>query len=105
VVVDGETGLLVPVELIEHDGVVEPRDADGFARALARALNTLLADPALRRTMGVKGRQRAEAHFGWATVARRTLALYQTLIEAHAPGRRHGPPPGAASRRPDAERG
>jgi glycosyltransferase involved in cell wall biosynthesis len=105
VVVDGETGLLVPVELVEHDGLVEPRDPDGFGRALARSLNTLLADPALRRTMGVKGRQRAEALFGWATVARRTLELYQTLMEARVPAGRHGPPPGATGRRPDAERG
>jgi alpha-maltose-1-phosphate synthase len=83
VVVDGETGLLVPVDVIEQDGVVEPRDPDGLVRGLARALNTLLADPPLRRTMGVKGRQRAEALFSWAAVARRTLALYQNLVEAH----------------------
>jgi glycogen synthase len=82
VVVDGETGLLVPVDLVEHDGVVEPRDPEGFARDLARALNTLLADPQLRRTMGVKGRQRAEALFSWAAVARRTVALYRALVEA-----------------------
>jgi glycosyltransferase involved in cell wall biosynthesis len=85
VVVDGETGRLIPVDLVEHDGVVEPRDPEGFARDLARALNALLADPALRRTMGVKGRQRAEAFFSWAAVARRTLALYRTLV-AHSRG-------------------
>ena len=56
---------------------MEPRRPEAFARDLARALNTLLADPALRKTMGVKGRQRAEALFSWAQVARRTLALYQ----------------------------
>ena len=76
VVVDGETGRLIPVDLVEHAGVVAPRDPDGFARDLAQALNALLADPSLRRTMGVKGRQRAEALFSWAAVARRTLALY-----------------------------
>jgi starch synthase len=82
VVVDGETGRLVPVELVEHDGVVEPKDPAGFARALAQALNALLADPELRRTMGVKGRQRAEALFSWGAVARRTLALYRNLVDA-----------------------
>ena len=30
VVVDGETGRLVPVDLVEHDGVVEPRDPDAL---------------------------------------------------------------------------
>lgn len=83
VVADGETGLLVPVDVIEHDGVVEPRDPEGFARSLAHALNTLLAEAPLCRTMGVKGRQRAEALFSWAAVARRTLDLYRTLVEAH----------------------
>jgi alpha-maltose-1-phosphate synthase len=79
VVVDGETGRLIPVDLVEHDGIVEPRDPAGLARELARAIDALVADPELRRTMGVKGRQRAETLFSWAVVARRTLALYQTL--------------------------
>jgi alpha-maltose-1-phosphate synthase len=83
VVADGETGRLIPVQLVEHDGVVEPRDPEGFARDLARAINALVADPALRQTMGVKGRQRAEALFSWTAVARRTLALYQALGAAH----------------------
>jgi starch synthase len=82
VVVDGETGRLIPVELVEHAGVVEPRDPQGFAWDLAQALNALLADPGLRRTMGIKGRQRAEALFSWAAVARRTLMLYQTLVDS-----------------------
>jgi glycogen synthase len=82
VVVDGETGRLVPVHLVEHNGVVEPSDPVGFARDLARAVNGLLADPGLRRTMGVKGRQRAEALFSWAAVARRTYALYQAVATA-----------------------
>jgi alpha-maltose-1-phosphate synthase len=82
VVVDGETGRLIPVELVEHAGVVEPRDPQGFARDLAQALNAPFADPGLRRTMGIKGRQRAEALFSWAAVARRTLMLYQTLVDS-----------------------
>jgi starch synthase len=88
VVVDGETGRLVPVDLVERDGAVEPRDPGGFARDLASAINELLADAALRRTMGVKGRQRAEALFSWAAVARRTHALYQALASAASAGRR-----------------
>ena len=79
VVVDGETGRLIPVDLVEHDGIVEPRDAAGLAQELARAINALVADPELRRTMGVKGRQRAETLFSWAVVARRTLDLYHAL--------------------------
>jgi glycogen synthase len=83
VVMDGETGRLVPVELVEDDGAVEPRDPAAFARDLAQAVNALLADASLRRTMGAKGRQRAEALFSWAAVARRTLALYRDVVKAH----------------------
>jgi glycosyltransferase involved in cell wall biosynthesis len=79
VVAEGETGRLIPVDLLEHDGIVEPRDPGGLARDLARAINALVADRGLGRTMGVKGRQRAESLFSWAAVARRTFALYQTL--------------------------
>jgi glycogen synthase len=82
VVVDGETGRLVPVDLVEEDGAVEPRDPAAFARDLAHAVNALLTDPPLRRAMGVKGRQRAEALFGWGAVARRTLALYREVARA-----------------------
>ena len=83
VVVDGETGRLVPVELVEEGGTIEPRDPPAFARDLAHTINALLADPMLRRTMGVKGRQRAEALFSWAAVARRTLALYRDVVKTH----------------------
>jgi glycogen synthase len=76
VVVDGETGCLVPVEL-GADG--EPRDPAAFVRALAGALNALLADPDRRRAMGLAGRRRAESRFSWAAVARRTLDLYAEL--------------------------
>jgi glycosyltransferase involved in cell wall biosynthesis len=60
-VVDGETGILVP-----------PRDAV----ALRRALDRLLADPALRRALGAAGRSRARDHFSWPAATDATLAAY-----------------------------
>lgn len=62
-VVDGETGLLVP-----------PRDVD----ALADALSSLLSDRELAERMGAAGRQRVLADFSAAEVSRRVLALYST---------------------------
>jgi glycosyltransferase involved in cell wall biosynthesis len=65
VVVDGETGLLVP---------------PGDAEALGRALRDLFDDPARARSFGVAARARCSARFvmpivaeQWATVLRATI--------------------------------
>lgn len=66
VVDDGRTGLLVDA-------------GDGFEGNLARALDTVLADPVAARRMGEAGRARAVGEFGWDTVARRTAGLYEEI--------------------------
>jgi len=75
VVLDGETGVLVPLEL-SSDEPMTPVDPEQFARDLAAAINTLMADAARRAAMGVAGRRRAVEQFSWASVADRTLELY-----------------------------
>ena len=65
VVVDGDTGLLVP---------------PGDPAALADALNVLVHDPDLAVAMGSRGRKRALADFGWAAIAAQTAALYAELV-------------------------
>jgi len=65
VVVDGETGILVP-----------PADPAALAAALTRVLD----DPALGRRMGQAGRKRVEAQFSWASVAERTERVYADAI-------------------------
>jgi starch synthase len=80
VVVDGETGYLVP---FDQDPVTSfPRDPDRFARDLAAKLSDLLADPARRKRFGEAGRKRAEDKFSWTRIGDQTIDLYQTLIEA-----------------------
>lgn len=79
VVVDGETGLLVPVELQVGDPM-SPIDADRFERNLAGAINALMADSATRELMGRAARRRAVEHFSWTAIARQTADLYATLI-------------------------
>jgi len=78
IVVEGETGHLVP---FEGDGSPknEPRDPDGFARALAAAVSGLAADPERARRFGAAGRARVVQHFSWSAIAERTAALYRTL--------------------------
>ena len=76
IVVDGETGLLVPVEL-RPDG--QPADPATFAARLAGTINELLGDPERARKMGAAGRRRVLAEFTWSGIAARTVALYEKL--------------------------
>ena len=64
VVVDGETGFLVP-----------PRDHE----AMARAIVTLLEDEALRRRMGAAGLARARSRFSAERMVQDTLRVYQRV--------------------------
>ena len=79
VVVDGETGLLVPFESA-GGGSFEPADPDRFERDLAARIDELMADPARRAAMGAAGLRRAVEHFGWDAIARRTVALYESVV-------------------------
>ena len=66
-VVDGETGLLVP-----------PRDVP----ALRGALERLLGDAELRRRMGEAGRARIRERFSWPAVTDDTIAAYEAALAA-----------------------
>ena len=74
IIVDGETGFIVP----ERDAV-----------ALADRLGRLAADSALRTRMGRAGRARMERHYDLTTQVRRDLAgHYDAVIEAGVDRRR-----------------
>ena len=79
IVVPGETGLLVPLHP-ESASSAEPRDPDGFSRALAEAVNVLMADAARRTAMGKAARARVLAQFSWRHIAEVTSAFYRELI-------------------------
>jgi alpha-maltose-1-phosphate synthase len=78
VVVDGETGYLVPIEQVA-DGTGTPVDADRFVSDLAATLVRAVSDPAAARAMGEAGRRRAVESFGWDAIADRTAELYRSL--------------------------
>jgi glycosyltransferase involved in cell wall biosynthesis len=64
-VVEGETGLVVP---------------PGDPSALRAALERLLADPDLRRSLGAAGRRRARESFSWPAVTDATLDAYADAV-------------------------
>jgi glycosyltransferase involved in cell wall biosynthesis len=78
VVVPGKTGLLVPFTA-RGGADFEPRDPARFARDLAAAINSLLADPEGLKRMGAQSRERVERHFSWTSVARRTCEFYRAV--------------------------
>ena len=80
VVVDGETGWLVPIEQV-NDGTGTPVDPDTFVADLARALTEATSDVEEARRRGRAGRQRAVEHFGWDAIAERTQQVYATVLE------------------------
>ena len=86
VVDHGATGLLVAPEVLSP-AEVEPRHPEQFSKDLAGAVNTLVADPALRTKMARAARARVEEQFSWTSVARQTLAFYADVIERHGADR------------------
>jgi starch synthase len=78
VVVEGETGYLVP---FEQDPVTTfPSNPDQFARDLAAKVSDLLADPEKAKRFGEAGRKRVEETFAWSAIADQTIDLYRNLI-------------------------
>jgi starch synthase len=78
VVVEGETGLLVPIAPGD-DGTGSPRDPQRFAADFAERVNALIADPERAGELGRAGRRRAVEQFAWPAIAQQTSDLYRGL--------------------------
>ena len=79
VIVDGETGLLVPIEQVQ-DGTGTPIDPARFEADLAERLTTLVTDTEAAKTMGKAARCRVEEHFAWEAIAQRTMDVYNWVL-------------------------
>ena len=94
----GESFGVVLIEALAAGAPIVASDLDAFARvleggaagvlvrrgdpaALARALSDLLAEPDRRAELSARGREVA-AGYDWAVVARRILAVYETVLAA-----------------------
>ncbi len=80
VIEDGVTGLLVPIDQ-ESDGTGRPLHPEVFVANLAKALTTLLLDPARATQMGRAARKRVEDHFAWSAIGERTLEIYRQVLD------------------------
>ena len=79
VVVDGETGFLVPLEQMK-ESPFEPTNPEKFSCDLAARINQLMKDRTLREKFGRAGRKRAEEKFSWRAIAEKTKMLYKSLL-------------------------
>jgi starch synthase len=80
VVLDGQTGILVPIEQ-RDDGTGTPIDEKRFIAETADALNRALDNPKLDE-LGTAGRLRVENHFSWESIGQDTIATYRRAIES-----------------------
>jgi glycogen synthase len=79
VVVDGETGILIPLEQ-QDTAPFEPVDPDKFSRDMAEAINAIIDDKDKAESMARKGRKRVEETFDWSAIAKQVESLYRSLL-------------------------
>nr|WP_300143962.1 glycogen synthase [Propionicimonas sp.] len=80
VVVDGETGTLVPYD---PKLAGDPAFVSAFEAAFAEEINRITRDPALAERYGKAGRQRCIDEFSWEKIAQETVAVYEKAIAYH----------------------
>ena len=79
VVVDGETGWLVPIDQVAG-GSGTPVDPERFVSDLAVALADAVSDRARARAYGRAGRERAVESFSWSSIGDQTMAVYESAL-------------------------
>ncbi len=79
VVVDGVTGVLVPLAQ-QPESPFEPLEPAQFSADLATAINRVLRDGELRDRLIRAGHERVEREFAWSAIARQTADLYAQLV-------------------------
>lgn len=76
----------IPFEVTDETGaLIDSGDTDGLARELDR----IAADPALRRSMGAAGRQRAIDIFNWDRSAEESIRIYSEILDGPSGSARH----------------
>ena len=78
VVVDGETGLLVPYDPAQAK---DEAYIANFEKTFADRVNELARDLDLAKAMGIAGRQRCIDEFSWEKIAQETVDVYKAAAE------------------------
>lgn len=78
VVVDGETGTLVPYDPKQAG---DPAYVASFESNFAKAVNDLTRNEAKAKAFGLAGRKRCIDEFSWEKIAKETVAVYEKAIE------------------------
>ena len=82
IIVDGETGFLVPLKA-KSETDFEPADPKAFQADFANKLNKILGNPELAKKMGEVSRKRAIDVFSWKSIAQQTFDFYQECIDRY----------------------
>ncbi|MGO1489246.1 MAG: glycosyltransferase, partial [Arachnia sp.] len=80
VVVDGETGLLVPYD---PSRAGDPEFVSSFEDEFAEKVNRITRDADLARRFGLAGRSRCIDEFSWEEIAKQTIEVYRAAIAHH----------------------
>ena len=79
VVVEGETGWLVPIEQVQ-DGTGTPVDPERYVADLAAVMAEAVSDVDRARRYGEAGYRRAVESFSWDTIGAATLDVYRAAL-------------------------
>ena len=79
VVVDGETGLLVPIDARAEADLRAGRPRGVRARRSPSGSTRSSRDPARAAAMGRAGRERAVSAFAWAAIAEQAVGVYRSV--------------------------
>ncbi len=83
VIVEGETGILVPIDQVS-DGTGAPVNPDQFVADLSDALNEMVTNPERAKAWGKAAQARARDHFSWESIADRTIEVYNAVLRGEA---------------------
>lgn len=79
IIVEGETGYLIPLESISRTDF-NPKHPEDFQKDFAAKINSLLEDENLANKMGKEGRKRVLEIFSWESIAKTTFNYYSEVI-------------------------